>query len=204
MRNKLIVTVLIISILAITGCSPKVTYLEEFSYLPAVEGMEVDDFEEAKGDGFGNAIYKIADEDYEDFLDKYEEILVKDGWEITEENKPENLEATKDNHTARINVVDINEELQVSVTAEAASTEEDVVLSSITDSINENAFEEYVVAIQFTDLTGELEGAEGLVLTINGKEYTAKKLAQGFLFNVHTSDVEDIEEVKAGVVTATK
>lgn len=115
--KKILILALVLATLTITGCSQKVSYLEEFSYLPGVTGMKVDQFEEAEGDGFANAIYKIKDEDYEDFLDKYEEILLKDGWEIAEENKPENLEATKDDHIARINVVDSKEELMILIWA---------------------------------------------------------------------------------------
>lgn len=117
MENKkpliIIVILAVIAIIAITTYSQRVTYTEEFTYLPQIKGMEIEKYEEAKDDQFGNAIYKIQGEKYEDFLTKYEKILSKDGWKITEENKPENLEATKGEHIARINVVDSKEDLMI-------------------------------------------------------------------------------------------
>lgn len=115
LNNKLVLALLsmLLVTLTVTGCSANVSYLDEFAYLPAVEGMEIEDYEEAEGDNFGNAIYKIEREDYEDFLANYEEILAEDGWEIVEDDKPEHLEATKDDHVARINVVDGEDELTI-------------------------------------------------------------------------------------------
>lgn len=85
--------------------SQKIVYTKEYNYLPQYKNMIVDKYEPSKNDQFGNAIYKLKGVDYNDFLNKYEKVLVRDGWKVTGGKKPENIEVTKGEHIAKINAV---------------------------------------------------------------------------------------------------
>lgn len=108
-----LVSIVVITIIGIYIYSQRLTYTKEFTYLPEVRGMKVEKYEKPKDSQFGNAIYKIEGKRYKSFLPKYKKFLVKDGWKITKEKSPENLEATKDNHVAKLNVVDSKEGLTI-------------------------------------------------------------------------------------------
>lgn len=72
-------------------------YTKEFPHIPKHPSMVFDTFNEAESeDQLNNAVYIIEDEEYESFLDDYEEILIDDGWEVVEEAKPISLTAEKD------------------------------------------------------------------------------------------------------------
>jgi len=91
----------------------KVTYTKEFNYLPQYTDMKVVQFTPPKNEQFGNAVYYVSNEDYQKFLTNYQKVLQRDGWKITQDKKPENLEATKDKHIVRINVVNAKGKLTV-------------------------------------------------------------------------------------------
>ena len=117
MKNKKIITGVLALIIIVTAVVifnlTKITYTKEFSYLPKYKNMLVNKYEPSKNEQFGNAVYYVSNGDYEKFLTKYQKVLEKDGWKITVDKKPENLEATKDKHIVRINVVNSKEKLML-------------------------------------------------------------------------------------------
>jgi predicted small lipoprotein YifL len=88
-------------ILSMSACGVKgPTYLKEYSYLPAHDNMTI--VEEAKENegGFLEATYEVKESSYDEVLNEYEQILVKDGWKITNDQKPGIITAEKDTHQA--------------------------------------------------------------------------------------------------------
>ena len=109
--------VLIVTAVVVIFNLTKVTYTKQFSYLPKYNNMQVDKYTPPKGNQFGNAVYNVANGDYNSFLTNYEKVLQKDGWKITLDKKPANIEATKAKHIVRINVVKAKAKLAMFVWA---------------------------------------------------------------------------------------
>lgn len=91
-----------ILILALTACGStktpnnNITYTEEFDYIPKHEAMALDSYAEAEAaDQFSDALYKLNGVNFDTFLEEYQTILEKDGWEITEDKKPISISAQK-------------------------------------------------------------------------------------------------------------
>ena len=77
------------------------TITKEFSYLPSSNSpMELLSFTPPTKDnqGYGEARYIIKNTNKNDVLQKYENILKKDGWTIYEDKKPNSIAAKKGNH----------------------------------------------------------------------------------------------------------
>lgn len=117
MKNKKIIYSILVIILIIVGIISvnlrKIKYTKEFTYLPQYKNMKVDKYEPTKEEQFGNAVYKVENEDYDTYLKKYEKVLKKDGWKINKDEKPSTIEAEKGKHIVKINVVDSKESLIV-------------------------------------------------------------------------------------------
>lgn len=113
MKNKkilfgvaaIVVAIIVVATVVVYNLN-KVTYTKEFSYFPQYKGMKVQKYQPAKNKEFGNAIFKVEDVKYKDFLNNYESILKKDGWNIVKAAKPMDLEAKKNGHIVRIHVLD--------------------------------------------------------------------------------------------------
>lgn len=88
----------IIIVISFVACSSKIAYTNEFQYLPAIKNMVLDKFEEQKNNDYGTATYTVKAKKFEDILNNYEKILIKDGWKITQNGKPNTLTAEKDSH----------------------------------------------------------------------------------------------------------
>lgn len=82
-----------------------VRYTNEFVYLPKYKSMKADTYQPIQENQFGNAVYTLKKVKYENFLANYEKVLLKDGWQVTQDKKPESIEVTKGEHIARINAV---------------------------------------------------------------------------------------------------
>lgn len=107
------VTIIILFAVLVGILNSKVKYTKEFSYLPQCKEMKLEQSEPGKDDQFGNAVYKVKNEGYDTYLKKYEKVLKKDGWKINKDEKPSSIEAEKDKHILRINVVDSKDSLTV-------------------------------------------------------------------------------------------
>lgn len=105
------ITILVVAVVGVLN--NKVKYTKEFSYLPQCKEMKLEQSEPGKDDQLGNAVYKVENEDYDTYLKKYEKVLKKDGWKINKNEKQSSIEAEKDKHIARINVVDSKDSLTV-------------------------------------------------------------------------------------------
>jgi hypothetical protein len=81
-----------------TACKEKVTYTNEFPYLPILDKMELESFNEAEGDNLSEGTYIVKNIEYNEVLDRYQEILEKDGWTISQDQKPANIAAQKGDH----------------------------------------------------------------------------------------------------------
>lgn len=113
MRNKkglvivgLATICVVMTIIIFLNNNSKVSYTKEFAYLPKYKNMQVETFEDTKDGQFGNAVYTLKGVKYKTFLSKYEKVLIRDGWKVAEDKKPESIEVTKGDHIARINAVD--------------------------------------------------------------------------------------------------
>ncbi len=110
----IIIPIIIIAILIIayTVYKFKVSNLKEFTYIPEIESTKIERFEPSKDGNFGNASYKVKG-DYNTYLVNYKKQLEKDGWKISSEKEKSFLEAKKDEHVLRIQVVNTKGELTV-------------------------------------------------------------------------------------------
>lgn len=117
MKNKKILAgvvalVIIVAAIVIYNLN-KVTYTKEFTYLPQYKSMQAQKYQKPKGNQFGNAIFKVEGVKSNDYFDNYKKILKKDGWTIVKENKPTYMEAKKDKHIAKINIMDAKSYLNI-------------------------------------------------------------------------------------------
>lgn len=125
MKKILFVTLsLFIVLMAAAGCTkspsqpneptapgtdtPKLTYTEEFSYLPALPSMKLKDLQKGQEGSYDYAYYTLSDIEYDKILDQYESLLKKDGWTVTEDKKPKSLTVTKDDHLAAMSLSKVN------------------------------------------------------------------------------------------------
>lgn len=103
MKKRIISTLSLLTItLTLAGCGGETTYTEEFDYLPQTKDMKVEEHKEATEDQMGTATYKIEDTTSEEVMDDYHKKLKKDGWEITEDNRPILLKAEKGEHKVTV------------------------------------------------------------------------------------------------------
>jgi len=96
-KNTLLILIIVI-IIACISCSkpePQITYLEEFPHIPRREGMTLDDLQEAEEGQFSQATYTLKDANYENFLTQYKDLLIKDGWEVIQDEPPRTLSMGK-------------------------------------------------------------------------------------------------------------
>lgn len=110
MKKTFYIFLTLILIFALTACSPKtpetpnngqIAYTEEFDYIPKHEAMVLDSHAEAEeADQFSDALYKLDGVNFDTFLEEYQTLLEKDGWEITEDKKPISISAQKDERVA--------------------------------------------------------------------------------------------------------
>lgn len=92
--------------------------IEEFSYLPIYEGMELISVEKAPTDeGMDKGTYKISNTTPEEFLTNYENYLAENGWKKTDDNKPVSINMEKEDHKAIVIIpsVEDGDELTVIV-----------------------------------------------------------------------------------------
>ncbi len=103
MKNKLAGALSIFtSLFMLTSCGGKTTPTKEFNYLPQVNDMKVEEHKEATKDEMGTATYTIKDTTSEKAMDDYFKKLKKDGWEITEDQRPTLIKAKKEAHEVTI------------------------------------------------------------------------------------------------------
>ncbi|WP_050608142.1 hypothetical protein [Clostridium niameyense] len=119
MKNKKTILSSIVILIIILGAfifnSQRISYTKEFTYHPKYKNMQVQKSESAKRDNLGNAVYKVKGTKYKSYLKGYKRVLEKDGWKIIKDNNLENIEAKKDGHITKINVVDAKDHLIVLV-----------------------------------------------------------------------------------------
>lgn len=81
----------------------KVSYFEEFNYLPKYSGAEKVSFTESTEEGkLSKAEYTVPDSDAASSTDKYATILENDGWTIQKDEENNFITAKKDEHIASI------------------------------------------------------------------------------------------------------
>lgn len=126
MKKITFLLILVILTLGLAACSPspqapkeaEITYTEEFDYIPKHEAMELQHFNESEGEGeFSDALYKLEGVEADKFLEEYQALLVKDGWEIVEDKKPISLSAKKNDRTAVFLLNESNEGILLMVLA---------------------------------------------------------------------------------------
>ena len=111
MKKFLSILVVLAIAISLTACADKgsgsastssnitITYTKEFSYLPAYSGMKLQSFTPSKASGdVSTAKYIIKVINWKEILQNYENILKKDGWTISQDNKPTCLVAKKGTH----------------------------------------------------------------------------------------------------------
>lgn len=106
MKKVFMYSVLIIALMSLIGCKPKVDYTEELNFLPKYEKAEFQEVIENKSDDDGNsyitATYIVRNAKQEDVMNEYESIFHENGWTTTFENKPTYITVTKEDHEANI------------------------------------------------------------------------------------------------------
>ena len=96
-KIKFILLLMSIGILLSACKSPVKEELEEFTNIPRDERMDQTSFEKASSkEGLDRAFYTVEDTTPVEFLTSYEELLHKDGWETTDDNKPVSITVKKD------------------------------------------------------------------------------------------------------------
>lgn len=102
------------SLTACGGNTAKTTYTKEFSYLPAYSSeMKADSTTPPNNLGFAIANYTIKNAKNTEVFQNYEDILKKNGWNIAQEQKPNNFIAKKDTHQASIIVIPSNKDVKL-------------------------------------------------------------------------------------------
>ena len=115
--KSMIITTLVFSL---AGCS-KVKYTEEFNYLPGQKGMELEGFEKAdKNQSLqkDTATYTVKGSKADNVMNDYLKNLEKDGWEITEDNRPTLIKAKKGEHKVIIVAVQEGDNVTLTVVSE--------------------------------------------------------------------------------------
>lgn len=81
---------------------------------PVLSEMSLEE-ERSEGDDPNEAIaiYSVENEKYETFLEKYEEQLLKEGWKIVLDGKPDFLSVEKEEVVLKVMPIDTEEGLQV-------------------------------------------------------------------------------------------
>lgn len=106
MKKAFVAFVVIIGLVLLVGCKPKVDYAEEFNFLPKYEKAEFQEFIENKAENtnekYITATYIVKNAKQEDVINEYESVLHDDGWTTTFENKPLYITVTKEDHEANI------------------------------------------------------------------------------------------------------
>lgn len=122
--KKIFILLLVFSILLVSSCATRITYTEEFPFLPAYKNMtlEVDeeDLEEDTAEEPGQLVKKtfiVANADVDNILGEYEQILNEDGWTITYDGKPQMLEAEKGEHKAMFVAYGQDGDVKLDITA---------------------------------------------------------------------------------------
>jgi hypothetical protein len=99
-----------------TGTS-KLTYTQEFTYLPALPAMKLKDFQKGQQGSYDYAYYTLSDIEYDKILDHYERLLKQDGWTVTEDKKPKSLTVTKADHLAAMVLSKVKNEPTLVITS---------------------------------------------------------------------------------------
>lgn len=101
MKKLNIIYVIIFIMLVLASCAPKgPEYLKEYSYLPVLGDMTVVEQPKTNEGGFLETTYEVKNYTYDNVLGEYEKVLVKDGWKITNDNKPGIITAEKGEYQA--------------------------------------------------------------------------------------------------------
>jgi len=96
----------------------KLSYFEEFTYLPEYPGAKKISFTESTGEGvLAKAEYSVPDTDPKTAADKYSTILENDGWTVKKDEENNFLDARKDDHIASILFHDKEGDLKLIISA---------------------------------------------------------------------------------------
>jgi hypothetical protein len=124
MKKKLVL--LILSFLFLISCAPKVSYTEEFPYLPSYKGM-VAETEGANKDqknkvqeqatGLKKVTYIVEGVVLENALTEYETILHENGWKTIYDGKPNMIKLQKEKHTVNIVAYQQNKKVKLDITS---------------------------------------------------------------------------------------
>ncbi|WP_088228948.1 hypothetical protein [Desulfosporosinus sp. FKB] len=89
-----------------SNSSSAITYTEDFSYLPAYNGVKssVSHKPASTAQPLGEATYVIQNVKDTQVFNDYEALLKKDGWTITQEKKVISFSAKKQDHVANISL----------------------------------------------------------------------------------------------------
>mgnify|MGYP000874518088 CR=1 FL=1 len=75
-------------------------YTDEFKFLPSHPNMKLKEFIKGEQGVQDYAFYIVSDVEFDKFLVEYEDILIKEGWTVTNDGKPTSLGLEKDEHIA--------------------------------------------------------------------------------------------------------
>lgn len=90
----------------------KITYTKELAYFPSYDGAKLNEFTPAtKKAPLATAKYTIQNVTDTKVYEYYESALKKDGWTITEGQKPFSISAKKDKHIANIIIQKSNKDV---------------------------------------------------------------------------------------------
>jgi hypothetical protein len=103
-----------LSLTACGGNTAQTAYTKEFSYLPAYSSeMKLVSTTPPNKLGFAIANYTIKNAKNTDVFQNYENILKKNGWNITHEQKPNNFIAKKGTHQASVIISPYNKDVKI-------------------------------------------------------------------------------------------
>ena len=92
-----------------------IQYTDEFPYLPKHDKMNLIEFKEAPEGELNEGRYSIQDSEFSIFLMEYQDILVRNGWEVVEDNKPSVLSVKKENYQAVLILQSSSNELVLTI-----------------------------------------------------------------------------------------
>ena len=106
---------------ALTACGSSASgsgYTKEFDYLPVfTERMELQSFAPIDQSDYSQAIYIIENTENAAVLEKYEEILLADGWTVYEDKKPISIGLNKEDHVLVLLPQQVEDDVHLMVVA---------------------------------------------------------------------------------------
>lgn len=124
MKKVFLLFIVVVSIFIMFACTSSknndidnsIKYTKEFPYLPSYEDeMELIEFKEGEKGEVDIATYLVKNTSPNEFLARYEELLIANGWKNSFDNKPVSINMEKDDHIAIIITPPIKDETSLKV-----------------------------------------------------------------------------------------